>query len=379
MNMDRPYRGPVTLALLAVIGFASACSSAQGDSDEVVAGDDTSSAEAITRIVNVEVEPVVLAGFTDYIRVTGEVEAFSDVTVSAEESGVITRFAVEKGERVRSGQILASIDDAVLGAQVAEARASAQLAAEQHERQRRLWEEEQIGSEITYLQTKYQAEIAAARLRTLEARLARTAIRSPIAGVFDEKYVEAGEMVVPSAHVARVVAIDLVKIIAGVPERFAPFVSRGAAAQVVFDIMPDREFSGSIGFVGSSVDDRSRTFPIEIVLDNPEVVVKPQMVANVQIVRSTLSDAVVVPQEVVIRNEGGYHVYVVVERDGVSFAEARAVSLGSSYDDRVVVEQGLEVGDRLITLGSQLVDDQSRIRIVREGVQVTDPAGGAER
>jgi RND family efflux transporter MFP subunit len=197
--------------------------------------------------------------------------------------------------------------------------------------------------------------------------------------VFDDKYVEIGEMVVPNAPVARVVAIDPVKVTAGVPERFALFVKPGAAAQVTFDILQDREFSGTIGFVGSSVEDRSRTFPIEIVLENPQRFVKPQMVANVQVVRSMLAEAVVVPQEVVIRDEGGYHVFVVVERDGVSIAEARAVTLGSAYDDRVVIEQGLEVGDRLITLGSQLVDDQSRIRIVSEGEQATDPAGGVER
>jgi RND family efflux transporter MFP subunit len=379
MNMDRDYRALATLALLAAIGLTSACSSAQGDSDEVAAGDDAAAAEAITRIINVEVEQVVLVGFTDYIRVTGEVEAYSDVVISAEESGVITGFPVEKGQRVRRGQVLARIDDAVLGAQVAEARASAQLAAEQHERQRRLWEVEQIGSEITYLQTKYQAEIATARLRTLEVRLAKTAIRSPITGVFDDKYVEIGEMVVPNAPVARVVAIDPVKVTAGVPERFALFVKPGAAAQVTFDILQDREFSGTIGFVGSSVEDRSRTFPIEIVLENPQRFVKPQMVANVQVVRSMLAEAVVVPQEVVIRDEGGYHLFVVAERDGTSIAEARAVTLGSEYNDRVVITQGLKVGDRLITLGSQLVDDQSRIRIVREGEQGSDTAGGVER
>lgn len=375
MTMNRDYRGLATLPLLAAIGLTSACSSAQGDSEEIA----DASADAITRVINVEVEPVMLVSFTDYIRATGEVEAFSDVTVSAEETGAITQFALEKGERVRRGQVLARIDDAVLGAQVAEARASAQLAAEQYERQRRLWEEEQIGSEITYLQTKYQAEIAAARLETLEARLAKTAIRSPITGVFDDKYVEMGEMVVPGAPVARVVAIDRVKITAGVPERFAPFVKQGATAQVTFDILLGSVFSGTIGFVGSSVDDRSRTFPIEIVLENPQRVVKPQMVANVRIVRSMLSEVVVVPQEVVIRDENGYHLFVVVERDGMSIAEARAVTLGSAYDDRVVIEQGLEVGDRLVTLGSQLVDDQSRVRIVREGERVTDPAGGSQR
>ncbi|NIR43509.1 MAG: efflux RND transporter periplasmic adaptor subunit, partial [Gemmatimonadetes bacterium] len=85
--------------------------------------------------------------------------------------------------------------DDVLAAQVREAEAAARLAAERYERQRRLWEEEQIGSEIAYLEAKYQAELRAARLETLEARLERTVIAAPVRGIFDERLVEVGEMV----------------------------------------------------------------------------------------------------------------------------------------------------------------------------------------
>ncbi len=88
------------------------------------------------------------------------------------------------------------------------------------------------------------------------------------------------------------------------------------------------------------------------------------MVANVQLVREDLTDVVVASQDVIRRSEDGYHVFVVEEVDGETFAAAKPVRLGAAAGNQVVIESGLDVGDRLITLGSQLVDDGSRVRVV---------------
>jgi RND family efflux transporter MFP subunit len=316
------------------------------------------------RIVNVEVEHIAPSTFVDYIRITGEVEALYDVTISAEESGSILRFLVEKGARVRRGQVIAKIDDAVLSASVREAEALADVAREQYARQRRLWEEEGIGSEIAYLQAQSNATAAEARVEMFQARLARTEVKAPVSGIFDEKFVEVGEMVTPGAPVARVVSVGQVKITGGVPERYALFIHRGDSARVTLDPLGDREFFGTIQFVGTSVEPRSRTFPIEIVLQNPGNLIKPRMVANVQVERERLTDVVVVPQQVVVRTESGYQVFIVAARNGHPVAEARAVMLGPSFENRTVVTTGLAVGDQLITVGGRLVDDGSFVRVI---------------
>lgn len=347
---------------VAAAALGGACASSEGEAPRAEAVD----AQA-GRIVNVEVTAAVPTTFTDYLRITGEVEALHDVRVAAEEAGVVDRFYVVKGQRVAAGAPIAKLDDGVLAAQVAEARAQARLAAETHERQRRLWEEERMGSEIAYLQAKYAAEQAAARLATLEARLERTVIRAPVTGIFDEQFLEAGEMATAGAPVARIVALDRVKIVGGVPERFALAVRAGDPARVTLDVLPGREFTGRISFVGARVDDQSRTIPIEIEMVNPDGLVKPRMVANVQIVRARLDGVLVVPQQVVTRTERGYQLFVVAERDGALVAEARDVRVGPTYGNRVVIEEGLAAGDRVITLGHRLVDDGSRVRIVQAG------------
>lgn len=324
----------------------------------------TEDAEAFVKIVNVETITIEPRSFAATVRLTGEAEPETDVTVSSEESGVLERFVASRGERVERGAPIARIDDDVLAAQVEEARATAQLAQDRYIRQRRLWEEEQIGSEIAYLQAKSEAEATAARLEQLRTRLARTIVRAPVAGTIDERLVDAGEVVQPGTPVARLIDASRLEISGGVPERYAPRVGPGDSAQITFDILPDRVFDGVISFVGTAVDRQSRTFPIEIEMDNPDGEVKPYMIANVRVLMRRIEDAIVVPRDVLLRTETGEQVMVVVEGENGPVAEARAVTLGATSENEVVVTSGLEAGDRLIVRGHRMVDPGDRVRIV---------------
>ena len=369
---DTPLYLTAWLAAAALLLALSGCGASEGSETETGA-DSTAAAATVpgsefVKVVNVETQTVATTDFTTYVRLAGMVEANSDVVVSAEESGVLRRYFVEKGSRVRAGQALAKIDDEILASQVEETRAMASLAAERYERQGQLWEDEQIGSEIAYLQAKFDAHAAAARLANLEARLARTTVRAPISGVFDHRFVDAGEMVTFGLPVVRVIDTDRLKIVGGVPERFSAYVSAGGAARITFDVFVGEVFEGAIGYVGAAVDEANRTFPIEIVMTNPGGVIKPQMVANVEVATETLEGVIVVPQEALLRTENGYEVFVAAEEGDGLVAQPRVVRTGASFENRIVIVEGLSVGDQLVVVGHQLVDPGDRVRVV-------DPAG----
>ena len=353
------------LALAASVAAADCGPSSQASELAEANGD-------FVKRVNVEVVTLEPSEFTSYVRILAEVEAMSDVLVSAEESGIIETFYIEKGTAVRRGQRIAKIEDRVLRAQVKEAAAAARLADWRYERQRQLWEDEKIGSELAYQEAKQNAELQAARLENLEARLDRTVLTAPITGIFDERYVDAGERVDPGTPVGRFLEVGRLKVVGGVAERYAPSVRPGDSARITFEVFPDDPFDGVIGYVGSAVDSRNRTFAIEIVMDNPERLIKPQMVASVEIATEHFMDALVVPQNAVNRIEDGYQVFVVVEEDGELFARARLVRVGPSYANRTVIEDGLEAGDRVIVRGQQLVDAGDRVRIVTPTAVVSE-------
>ncbi len=352
--------GIAAIAAVAAGLSVTGCGASTGGADE-------GSPEEFVRVINVETRTLEPENFVEEIRLTSVAVANQDVYVAAEESGVIRESYVDRGARVGQGDPIAKIDDRVLTAQVAQARAAAELAAQTWERRRRLWEDDRVGSEIAYLEARFQAEQTAAALPGLEERLARTVVRAPFAGVLDERLVDVGAMVNPGTPVGRLVDLDPIKVFAGVPERYAPDIRVGDQATLDFESLDGQPYSARIRYVGATVNPENRTFPIEISLPNPNGRVKLQMVANMAVTRATVADAIVVPQDALIRVENGYVVYVAAERDGGTVAEVRDVVLGPTRRNLVVIEEGVSAGERLIVVGHKEVEDGDRIRIVAEG------------
>lgn len=317
-----------------------------------------------TRLVSVRVAEVQPEAFTDFVQVVGTVEANRDVTVSAEEAGTIRQLLVEKGSPVQAGQAIARIDDRVLRPQAEQAASEAALAQETWQRQRVLWEEDRVGSEMTYLQARYRAETAAAGARALRERLDRTIVRAPISGVLDDRLVEVGSLVGPGTPIARVIDTSRVKITGGVPERFAGQIEPGTEVEIGIDGVAGRGFARQVGFVGAAVDPQSRTFPIEIVVANAGAALKPGMIANIRLARATVSEALVVPQETLMRVEDGYIVYVAVQNGEELVAEARPVVLGPSQGNRVIVDSGLQPGEQVIVVGQNQVARGDRLEVL---------------
>jgi RND family efflux transporter MFP subunit len=316
------------------------------------------------RILNVQVIEVAPESFTSAIRVTGSVEAFYDVTIAAEEGGVVNEILVPRGSNVRRGQAIARLGSEMLEAQLEEARAAADLTREQWERQKALWEEQQIGTELAYLQAQGNARMRAATVSALEARLRKKTIRSPVSGTFEEYYFELGEYAAPALPFARIVSLDRVKITGGVPERFSQDVQGGTPVEVAIDNCPQANCTADIAFVGDTVDPDSRTFTVEIHLPNPEKIMKPGMIANMSIQLEKISEALVVPQQAVLRSEDGYQVFVVENINGRETAISREIQLGPAREDRIVVTEGLTAGERVVIVGQLKLGSGDLVSIV---------------
>ena len=103
---------------------------------------------------------------------------------------------------------------------------------------------------------------------------------------------------------------------------------------------------------------------IEVELPNGDGAIKPEMVSNMSITRQEVQEAIVVPQDALIRVEDGYVAFVVADRGGVRVAEVRDVILGPTRRNLVVVEEGLSVGEELIVVGQKSVADGDRVNLV---------------
>lgn len=345
------------MAAVAVMAAAALTGCGEAGGSEVEA----SQAERV-RTVSVEVVEVQPRAFTNVVRIVGTVEANRDVTVSAEEGGRVEAMLVPKGSRVRAGAALLRINDDVLRAQLDQAASQAALAEETWERQKRLWEQDSVGTEMAYLQARYNAETAKAQARMLNERVSRTVVRAPISGILDERLVEVGITIPAGAPVARILDADSVKVVGGVPERFAADIARGAEVLVTVDALAGRSYSGAIDFVGSAINPDNRTFEVEVVVPNPGLGIKPGMVASVQIARQVLDSVLVVPRHAVLRRESGYVLYVARETAEGWRAEARPIVPGATRGELVVIREGLEAGEQVVVVGQQRVAHGDALR-----------------
>ncbi len=332
----------LTVAALVVAVLASGC----GDG-EVTAGTSASSSTApLTRVETLEIAP---GRFADAIELTGSVEALNDATLSAQASGTIVML-LDRGTRVSAGARVAQIDTREERASVEQSQAQFDLAEDRLERQRPLYQDSII-SAIEFEQIKSEYNRSKAALQEARERLAKMRVTTPFAGAIEERFVEKGEQVSPGMQVARVVSTRRVRVRAGVPERYANDIRLGTPVELDFRRYGGEVRTATVTFVGRAIQPDTRTFPIEVEIDNADGRLKPEMVAALSVTRSEVDDALVVPRTAVVRDELGTHLFIANPVDSVAVAEKRDVVLGPSYEEKAVVRSGLTAGEQVIVAG----------------------------
>ncbi len=303
-----------------------------------------------------QVQPVTPQTLRHYLTLQGTVDSDKNIAVSPKMPGTVTAVYVKEGDAVRAGQVMAVIDDAVMRQNVAELKTGLELATTVYEKQKNLWDQK-IGSEIQYLQTKNNKESLERRLATLNEQLAQTRVTAPISGTVDAVGLRVGEPANPGTTTIRVVNLSDMKVLAKVADTYINTVRKGDEALV--ELNSGEKMTGKVSFVGKVVNPQTRTFDVEIALPNKGGLLKPNMLANISINDQTKENALVVNQNLIQRTESGDVVYVAKVNGNQTTAQLRKIKTGISYNGEVVVTEGLQPGDQLITVGYQdLVDGQ---------------------
>ena len=277
--------------------------------------------------------------------------------VPSDEGGRVLAWLVPLGARVRSGQVLAQLDSAIVRATYDAAVAQYRIAQTNFEKQQKVYEEQGI-SELQLKTLQYQRDAARAQMDMARARLDRTRIKSPINGILNARLVEAGEMSGPGLPIAHVVNSDRLKIVAGIPERYANSFRSGDKVRFTVDALPGESFAGSIRFVGAAVNKDNRSIPVEVDIAAHGGRLKPEMIAKMLVTLGSRTQSIVVPEDYVSRTDRDSFV-AYVEEDGV--ARERTLRIGASSKGSMLILEGLAAGDRLITLGYQNVADGQRV------------------
>lgn len=340
----------VLLLVLFAAGAFSGCG--QNNDESTPAGEKVEAPAVTVNVTTLETE-----AFNEIIDVTGSIASYEDVMVPSDEGGRVLKWTVPLGARVRAGQVLVQLDSAIVRATYDAAVAQYQITQTSYQRQKNVFEEQGI-SELQLKTLQYQRDAARAQMDIAQARLERTRIKSPINGILNARLIETGEMSAPGLPVAHVVNTDRLKIVAGIPERYANSFRVGDHVSFSVDALPAEDFGGSIRFVGAAVNPDNRSIPVEVDVKVHGGRLKPDMIARMHVTLSAKTKSIVIAEDYVNRTDRDEFV-AYVEEDGI--ARERKLRIGATSRGRVLVLEGLDAGDRLITFGYQNVAEGQRI------------------
>lgn len=303
--------------------------------------------------------------FQHFLELQGDVMTRQNVLVYPEMAGTLNRVYVKEGQRVSKGQLLASIDDGGLSNQLAQMKTQLELAKTTFERQKRLWDQN-IGSEIQYLQAKTQYEAQENAVKQMESQLGKSSIRAPFSGIIDDVIKDQGTVVSPGpgSEVFRIVNLSDMYVEVEVPEAHLPNVTPGKAVEVYFPVLGE-SVSTQVRQTGNFINPSNRAFTVEIPVSNEKGTIKPNLTAQVKINDYTNDQAILIPQSVVSENaEGEQYVYLVTEENNEQIAKKAIVELGKTQGDYVEVTNGLTANTNLIVEGARRVREGQSVKVL---------------
>jgi len=300
----------------------------------------------------VKIAAIEKTNFNHYVDIQGSVMSDDIAMASSETGGRVIKLNTDEGKAVRRGQLIASIDMDGLKKQKAELETRMQLAKEVYERQKRLWDQN-IGSEIQFLQAKNNKEALEKSLETIDFNLTKSSVYAPISGVVERVFVKTGEMAGPGAPIVQILNTRNVKVVANVPETYLQAVKRGATVTVTFPAL-GREQKAKISEISRVINPANRTFSVEVNLSNKDGLLKPNLLANMLINDYTLDNVIVVPLELVQQDVSGKSfVYVTEKGTNGLVAKKVLVTTGKEYEGQIVIDSGLTGAETLITSGAR--------------------------
>ena len=336
------------ICLLSISLFLSSCGSKQ-----------EAKTEAEKKLQAVKVMEIGTSSFSEVYKVVGTVKAFQEAKISSEEGGLITYQPFDKGSRIGKGQVAVRLRKDMDAASYEQAQTQFELAKSNFDRMEKLYQEN-VTTEQDYTNAKFQLELAEKSLTVLETRLSKSYVVSPISGVIDHKFMSKGEVCGPGTPILNVVDVSKVKISAGIPESFIGEVTKGSSVIISFDVYPDDEFTGTVNYVSPTLSAVNRTFEIELVMNNRDGKLKPEMSANIQVSKSNVDDVIVLAQDQII--DFGSEKYVFILENDI--AKKKVVSIGGRNNNNTMISSGLNKGDKLIIEGFQSLADGDKVQII---------------
>ncbi len=344
-------------------------------------------------ITPVRVEEVRIQDENTPLRYTATVNPYSQVNLDFKVQGYVLEILqvegadgrmrdIQEGDFVTKGLPLALVDPTEYLAKVveaksrlSEARARLQNDTQDYNRAEILYSQQSMTAPEydravkNYKVSNAQVIASEANLIEAEQNLSYCTLTPPSNGVLLKRSIEVGTLVRPGSEGFVLADVSAVKVLFSVPDLVLGDVRLGEEMEVTTASIKDTIFLGRITEIAPAANTRTRVFNVEITIQNPENLLKPGMIASLNVFKGDSTDPVyAAPLGSIVRSvnaQDGYAVFTVKEKEGKTTTERRDVKLGNIYGNRIAVIEGLQQGEKVITMGAQQIRNGQEVTIIK--------------
>ena len=340
-----------------------------GQNEEVL---EESSAATPVKVFSVNRENI-----SENLQNTGLIQAWKEITITPDIGGKLDKIHVEEGDMVKQGQLLAELDTRVFRLQLEQAEAGVEVAEANHkdskrnlDRMERLNAESAVSEQqyekikLLYEATDAQLQQARAILNLAKHNVEVSRMRAPFNGVVASINADVGDVInplmggfFPNEGIVTLMDYSRIKLQVEVSQRDASRIEKGQMAQVEVAAYPGRVFPGRVSLVNQTADSQSKKFAVEVVLDNQDLILKPNTFGEVTFIVGLHEDVLAIPLKAVLEKS---YVFVV---QGETVKKI-SVTLGFQNQDYIEVTSGLKEGDLVIIEGNYGLEEGTQIDVL---------------
>ena len=326
--------------------------------------------ESTELAVPVSVENVKKQSISQYINTTGTAKAMYEVALNSEVTGKYnlqinpaTGNTFKLGDRVKEGTLIIQFEDEeyINGLAIDAKKLNLDISKSEYEKQKSLYEKggvtlrELQNSEVSATNAQYDYESA-------QIRLAKMSVLAPFSGVIVElPYYTKGTRVASGQPMVSLVSYDKMYMDINLPEKNISEVKVGQDVLITNYTITEDTLIAKVSELSPMISSETRTFGGKLLINNPDLKLRPGMFVKADIVTAKKDSVIVIPKNVILSGNRGKYVFV-VERNNA--AADRMITTGIENKDFVEVIEGLKVNDKLIIKGFETLRDNSKVKII---------------
>jgi RND family efflux transporter MFP subunit len=326
------------------------------------------------RIANVRVQPAEKRPLRPFVDAIGTLKAYDEVLVSSEVEGIMGSITVDEGSIIARGAMLATVADTDYDlevkrseAAVKQTEASFENLKLEYQRKQALYKEELVTKQqfediaTRFSLAEFLCDSAKAGLALAKAKLAKTRITSPLAGIVKEKKVSSGDYVKSGTPLFSLIHTDTLKLDFTVTEQDAGKIKVGQDVGFQVDSTPGKEYRGRVSIIYPHLEEKTRTLQVEALVPNGDHSLKPGLFARVTLYLGPARDTIVIPVNAILYDESKTKIFVV---EG-NLARGRDVKIGAKYGDTQEILTGLKEKEVVVIVGQNNLAEGVKVNVAR--------------